>query len=155
MINRNAEMIRIAMSYLNIDLTAKNTLCNFYNENCGVLVANPKRKYKIKYTDNWCAMFMSVCAFKAGLVSFDHEVSVIQMRDIAISKDKFLNDGEFVCTGDMIVYNWNADYVPDHIGLIISISDNHYVVVEGNYSSTVKVRIVKKDSKFIAGFIKL
>jgi len=149
------EMIRIAMNYLSIGITDKNLLCDYYNENCAPLVTKKERKYKIKYTDNWCAMFMSVCAHKAKLVDFDYEVSVLQMRDIAKATGNYNRDFNSVKAGDMVVYNWNDDYVPDHIGLIISVSDNHIVVVEGNYTNTVKVRVVRSDSKFIAGYITL
>ena len=154
MINLNVEMCRVAMSYLKIDSDVKNHLCDYYNDNCVQLV-DKSRYYKIKYSDNWCAMFMSVCAHKAGLEPFVYEVSVLKMMDKALKNGTYNNVFDTVKVGDMILYNWGVDYVPDHIGLVIAKNITHVVVVEGNYKGSVGVRVVERNSPNIECFITL
>ena len=46
--------------------------------------------------------------------------------------------------GDVVFYDWNRNKVPDHVGMIESVSGNSVTAIEGNYSDSVKRRTFKK-----------
>lgn len=154
MIDLRNEMLRTATSFINIDLYVKNWLVDYYNSNC-IKYVKKSRKYKMKYSDNWCAMFMSLCAHKVGILDFPFEVSVEQMLKISKEKGKFYTDISQIEKGDLVIYNWDGNGVSDHVGAVYIITLDCISVLEGNYKSTVGLRTVDKNSKFITGFIKL
>ena len=154
MISLKREIIRIAGSYIGITSDVKNHLVDVYNDNCIELI-KPSRKYEMKYTDNWCAMFLSVCASMVGCKDFPYEVSVLQMVKLAVSRGSIYQDYNLAEVGDLIVYNWDGNGVVDHVGIIYSVNVDTIVVLEGNYKSTVGLRTVNKDYKLIECFIKL
>lgn len=146
--------ICIAKSYMAIKRIEKNILVDFYNENCLDLVKKTRR-YRMNYDDSWCAMFASVCAFKLGLTTFPYEVSVYQMCKLAKEKGTFYKDVKQVKKGDLIIYNWNGDSIPDHIGIIQNIRNGVITTIEGNFMRSVNVRTLTDRSPSINGFIKL
>lgn len=154
MINLKNEMLRTATSYLNIDKTVKNWLVDYYNSNC-IQYVKKSRKYKMKYSDNWCAMFMSLCAHKVGILDFPFEVSVEQMMKLAKLKGTFYTDKAKIKEGDLVIYNWDGNGIVDHVGIVYIITLDVLGVVEGNYRNTVGIRSIEKGSKFITGYIKL
>ena len=152
--NYRDNFVNLAKSYLSIKRVDKNKLVDFYNANCFDLVKK-SRKYRITYTDNWCAMFVSVCAYKNGLKTFPYEVSVYQMCLLAKETNTFYRDVESVKSGDLIIYNWNGDYIPDHVGIVKDIKNGIITTIEGNYNSSVRSRTLSTHSASIHGFISL
>lgn len=150
------QLLEVAKTYEHISTKVKNNLVDYYNEHCNHYVKK-SRKYSMTNNDNWCAMFTSVCAHIVGYdgCSFPFEVSVYQQCLIAKNRGTFVKSVDGVEVGDLITYNWNGDYIPDHVGIIESIENGVIRVIEGNYSNTVKIRTVTVESKNIYGFIKL
>ncbi len=146
----------LANEYEGINEQEKRSLVDYYNEHCIKLV-KPNRRYKMKYSDNWCAMFTSVIAHRMGMNKdmFPYEVSVLQQTEIAKENECFTTDHSKVRAGDLITYNWGRDYVPDHVGIIESIRNGLITVVEGNYKGTVGTRKVVVTSENIFGYILL
>ena len=70
-------MIKEAEKFLGANAAVKQQLFDYYNNNCYPFVS-PKRRYKMKKGDNWCAMFATVIANRCGLNAdkFPYEVSV-------------------------------------------------------------------------------
>ena len=71
------------------------------------------------------------------------------------------NDGYIAQPGDAVLYDWddsgkgdNTGW-PDHVGTIIEThkSAGYFVVMEGNYSDSVKKRTLSINGKYIRGFI--
>jgi hypothetical protein len=147
-------MINEALKYLLANEQVKLALMDYYNRNIYKLIA-PQRKYKIKSTDNWCAMFCSVIAHKCGVKNFPYEVSVFYMTGLAKKAGSFTRDIKEVKAGDLIVYDWKNNGTLDHVGIITEVTPNLIKVIEGNYKNTVGLRSVKYPNNEVYGFIKV
>ena len=149
-------MINEALKYLGINEAQKRKLVDYYNEHVYPLI-DKNRKYKIKYHDEWCAMFCSVIAHKIGLTKdqFPFEVSVFYMTRNAKKMGIFTTDLKKAQVNDLVVYDWKADGTLNHVGILQEIGKDYIKVLEGNYSKTVKVRTVRTPNSEIYGYIKL
>lgn len=147
-------MINEARQYIGINESQKKQLMDYYNNFVYPLI-DKDRKYKIKYSDDWCAMFCSVIAHKCGVKNFPYEVSVFYMTGLAKKAESFTRDIKEVKTGDLIVYDWKNNGTLDHVGIITEVTPNLIKVIEGNYNKTVGLRSVKYPNKEVYGFIKV
>lgn len=146
-----------AEAFLNIGADRKQGLMNYYNENCYPFV-KPARKYKIKFRDNWCAMFTTVIAHMYGFTAdqFPYEVSVGEQLKIAVARGVFTQNMERAKPDDLIIFDWQGNNGwPDHVGFIKSIDNGIITTIEGNYHDTVGIRHIAMNSKFIKGVIQL
>ncbi len=149
-------MIRIGMGYLGAGADVHRQLVDYYNWYCVPLV-DPVRRYDMKLTDNWCAMFLSVLAHKAGLSSdeFPYEVSVYYQVEAAKDRGQYSKNIDSIRAGDLVVYDWTGRGTFNHVGIVSNVSSSSLEVLEGNYNRTVGVRTVRRTSKAINGFIAL
>ena len=134
-------------------------IIDIYNSFAPVLARN----YRVKYTDSWCATFISALAIKLGYTDIiPLECSCFYM----IEKAKKMgiweeNDAYIPTNGDIVMYDWqdkgNGDNTsaPDHVGLVVSVDINAktFIVIEGNYSNAVKCRTLNFNDKYIRGYI--
>ena len=150
------DLVKVAEQYLGAGLEVRKGLVEYYNRYCLPLV-KPSRKYKMQLGDNWCAMFVSVVAHKAGYSAnqFPYEVSVFYQCEIAKQWGAFNTGLAGAVAGDLIIYDWLGNGSYDHVGIIKQIGVNHLITIEGNYSGTVKHRTLNPSSKAIKGFIRL
>lgn len=149
-------MINTARQYIGINEFQKKQLMDYYNNFVYQLI-DKDRKYKIKYSDDWCAMFCSVIAHKIGRTkdNFPFEVSVFYMTRNAKRMGIFTTDLNKAQVNDLVVYDWKADGTLNHVGILQEIGTDYIKVLEGNYSNTVKVRTVKMPNSEVYGYIKL
>lgn len=149
-------IIAKAEQYLGIGVDGKLLIMDYYNDNCYQLVSR-NRRYKMKPNDNWCACFTSVIAHKCGLSydQFPYEVSVGEQVKLAKARGTYYQNVELVKVGDLIIYDWNGDKWPDHVGFVSQVMGGTIVAIEGNYNKTVGYRSVKKSSNSIMGFVRL
>lgn len=149
-------IIEQAKKYLGINYDGKIKVMDYYNDNCYPLVKK-SRKYKIKPNDNWCACFTSVIAHQCGLSPdlFPYEVSVGEQVKLAKERGTFTQNMERAKAGDLIIFNWNGDAWPDHVGFIVKIENGIVTSIEGNHNKTVGYRNLSLKSLFIVGAIKL
>lgn len=149
-------IIEQAKKYLGINYDGKIKVMDYYNANCYPLVKK-SRKYKIKPNDNWCACFTSVIAHQCGLSPdlFPYEVSVGEQVKIARERGIFTQNIERAKAGDLIIFNWNGDAWPDHVGFIHEIKNGIITSIEGNHNKTVGYRNLAINSPFIVGVISL
>ena len=118
------------------------------------------RGYKVKYTDEWCATFVSAVFIKMGLTDIaPPECSCQKMIEL----HKALGTGEESDSyipepGDIIMYDWadsgdgdNSGWA-DHVGIVYSVSDREITVIEGNRKNAVGWRTVTVDGKQIRGY---
>lgn len=120
------------------------------------------RSYKVKYTDAWCATFVSAVAIKLGYTSIiPPECGCQEM--IALFKKLGVwieNENRTPCVGDIVFYDWNDNGngdnkgYADHVGIICSVSRETFTVIEGNYDNSVKYRTMSINGKYIRGFAK-
>ena len=150
------KLIETATDFLNANLPTKYRIIDYYNQNCIDLVKK-ERRYKVQYSDNWCATFTSVIAHKCGLTKeqFPYECGVMEQVKLAKANNSFTTDVKEVKEGDLIIYDWNTDKWSDHVGFVINTNGDNIHVIEGNIKNTVGYRTIPKTSKSIQGFIKV
>lgn len=118
------------------------------------------RGYKVKYTDQWCATFVSACAIKCGYTAIiptecGCNPMIVLFKKINRWKE---NDSYIPSPGDIIFYDWNDSGkgdntgVPDHVGIVEKISGTRITVIEGNYGNQVMRRYLSVGGRYIRGY---
>lgn len=118
------------------------------------------RGYAVKYTDEWCAAFVSAVFIKAGLSSIaPAECSCQKMIDLHKALGTWEERDDYIPTpGDIIMYDWADDGKgdntgwADHVGIVYEVSDSTITVIEGNRKNAVGWRTVAADGKQIRGY---
>lgn len=118
------------------------------------------RGYAVRYTDEWCATFVSAVAIKLGYTDIiPTECSCTRMIDLFKKLGAWdENDARVPRPGDVIFYDWNDNGVgdnkrnPSHVGIVEKVAGNVITVIEGNYGEAVKRRTVTVNSKYIRGY---
>lgn len=118
------------------------------------------RGYKVKYTDEWCATFVSAVAVKLGYTDIiPTECSCTKM--IALLKNIGAwdeRDDRVPNPGDIMFYNWEAAASgddatdADHVGIVECVKNGTITVIEGNYSQSVKRREIPVNHRYIRGY---
>lgn len=117
--------------------------------------------YKLKYTDAWCAGFVSAVAHYCEATDIiPAECSCPRMITKAQSMGIWVeNDAYVPKPGDIIMYDWyDSGYGDnqgdaDHVGVVEKITGNTITVIEGNYSNAVQRRSVLVNGQYIRGYI--
>lgn len=118
------------------------------------------RGYKVKYTDAWCATFVSAVAIKCGATNIiptecgcEKQIELFKKLGVWIE-----NENRVPAPGEIIYYDWddsgagdNKGYT-DHVGIVQKVVDKTIYVIEGNYSNAVGVRKIAVNAKGIRGF---
>lgn len=121
------------------------------------------RGYKVKYTDAWCATFISAISIRLGFTNIiPPECSCEKMIEKFKALGVFIeNENRNVSVGDIVFYDWGdgANYVNtdnkswcDHVGVVVNVSRETFTVLEGNYNGEVKERTMKVNGKYLRGF---
>lgn len=119
------------------------------------------RGYKVKYTDSWCATFVSAVAISLNAEDIiPRECSCEQMVRIAQYYGIWVEDDSYTpSVGDIILYDWNdtgnGDNKgwADHIGYVVSVNNGQIKVIEGNLNNAVGYREIAVNGRYIRGFI--
>lgn len=118
------------------------------------------RSYKVKYTDSWCATFVSACAIKANYTDIiPTECSCNQMIKKFQNMGRWTeDDGHVPHLGDVIFYDWQDNGVGDckgtseHVGYVEKVENGKITVIEGNKSDAVARRVLNVNGRYIRGF---
>lgn len=118
------------------------------------------RGYAVKYTDAWCATFVSACAIKVGFTDIiPTECGCGQFVELLKAKGVWIEDESVIPKpGYICLYDWDDNGVgnntgwPDHIGIVESVNGSTFTVIEGNYSNSVKRRTLTVNAKYLRGF---
>lgn len=116
------------------------------------------RNYKLKYTDSWCMAFISALFIKAGLTNLcPIECSCGSAIELAKNMGIWEENDDIIPTpGMLIMYDWDKkDGWPDHVGIVESVNDNTFIVIEGNKNDAVGRRTVTVGSASIRGYVKI
>lgn len=108
------------------------------------------RGYKVKYSDAWCATFVSAIFIKLGVFDFLEcgcQEMIQKMKNAGIWQNNMRHGA-----GDIIFYDWNGDGVADHVGIVESFSGHTLTVIEGNYQDSVGRRIIDVSNTSIVGY---
>lgn len=119
------------------------------------------RGYAVKYTDEWCATFVSAVAVKLGYTDIiPTECSCSKMIELFKKIGAWdENDARIPSPGDIIFYDWDDNSgkndnrgSSDHVGIVEKVTGSFITVIEGNYSNAVRRRTLEVDGKYIRGY---
>lgn len=122
------------------------------------------RGYAVKYTDAWCATFVSAMTIGTGLTDIiplecgcGKYIELAKKAGIWVEKDSYKPE-----IGDIVLYDWQdgSDYATtdntgnaDHIGIVASVSGNTLKIIEGNISNSVGYRNLQVNGRYIRGWV--
>jgi len=152
---------------LNLVNTAKNWLgckesdgshkaiIDIYNNHTPLAV-----NYTVKYTDEWCATFVSTVAIQCGQTDIiptecgcERQISLFQQLGCWQEDDAYIP-----LPGDLIYYaignfdTGNCTAWSNHVGIVVGTYDRYIKVIEGNYNQRVAYRIIPSNHRSIRGF---
>lgn len=118
------------------------------------------RGYKVKYTDHWCATYVSAVAIKCGYTAIiPTECSCSKMIELFKKMNAWQeNDAYVPSPGDIIFYDWDDNGAgdnkgaSDHVGIVEKVVGTKITIIEGNYSESVKRRVIGVNSRYIRGY---
>lgn len=97
----------------------------------------PSGSNKVKYADwyglngqPWCVMFVQWVCAQAGVYLPVQTASCTILMNAAKSAGIWVTSG--YKPGDIVIYDWGGDRVPDHCGIVESVSGNMVTAIEGN-----------------------
>lgn len=149
--------VNMAESYLGAKEGSSNhrNIINTYNK----IVPLPSG-YKVKYTDAWCATFVSAIAYKEGLLdiipaecSCNRQIELWKKMGRWEEKDSYVPQ-----VADILYFDWQdsgkGDNVgsSDHVGIVVSVSGTTMKVIEGNKNNSVEYRVMAVNSQYIRGY---
>lgn len=116
--------------------------------------------YRVKYTDAWCATFVSAVFIEAGLTKIaPTECSCPRMITLFKNKGRWVeNDAYTPKIGDIVMYDWQDNGVgdnvgnPDHVGIVTKIANGVMTIIEGNIDNEVGYRSLVVNGKNIRGY---
>ena len=119
------------------------------------------RGYKVKYTDAWCATFVSFLAIVMGYTDIiPVECGCPQMIAKAKEMGIWVEDDSYVPKpGDIPLYDWQDSGkgdntgTPDHIGMSEKVVNGMMTVIEGNLNDAVGRRVIPVNGRYIRGYI--
>ena len=119
------------------------------------------RGYAVKYTDPWCATFISYLAIVMGYTDIiPVECGCPQMITLAKQMGIWVEDDSYVPKlGDIVLYDWQDSGsgdntgTADHIGIVEKVVGSTETIIEGNYQDSVKRRELAVNGRYIRGYI--
>ena len=118
------------------------------------------RGYAVKYTDSWCATFVSAVAIETDCTDLvPTECSCQQMIELFKKIGCWVeNENRTPNVGDIIFYDWedngNGDNTgwSDHVGIVEKASNGYMTIIEGNYNDAVGRRVIAVNARYIRGY---
>ena len=118
------------------------------------------RGYAVKYTDEWCATFVSAVAVNLGYTDIiPPECSCPKMITLFQNLGCWIeNENRTPNPGEIIFYDWGDSGSgdnrgsSDHVGIVEKVANGKITVIEGNYSNSVKRRIISVNGRYIRGY---
>lgn len=151
------KVVAIAISYLGCKESdgSHKKIIDIYN-NCTPIPVG----YKVKYTDAWCATYVSAMGINAGLHDVIlRECGCDRMIELYKKAGRWIeNDAYTPMKGDVIFYDWQDNGTgdntgnSDHVGLVVSVSGTTIKVIEGNISDSVGYRTLQVNGRYIRGY---
>lgn len=118
------------------------------------------RGYKVKYTDEWCATFVSAVSIACGLTDImPTECSCSKMIELYKKNGGWKESDSYVPSpGDLIMYDWEDSGrgdntgLPNHVGIVTAVNGTSITVIEGNKGEAVAYRAMTVNGKYIRGY---
>ena len=112
------------------------------------------RGYAMTIKDSWCAAYISVVFYMADMeYTVPAECSCYYMMCNAKSIGNWNEQPAEIQIGDIVMYNFDSQPDPDHVGIIIKKVGKTLTVLEGNHNDSCSSRTISMDSESIMGYI--
>lgn len=118
------------------------------------------RNYVVKYTDAWCATFISSLSLSCGLTGIipvecgcEEQIKLFQKLGEWVEDDRHVPEA-----GEIIYYDWQDSGTgdntghSDHVGIVESCDGMVITVIEGNYKDQVGRRTLNVNGRYIRGY---
>ncbi|XJS10981.1 glucosaminidase domain-containing protein [Aerococcaceae bacterium WGS1372] len=128
------QLLNEARKYIGINESSRTftALIADYNK-----VTPHPRGYRVKATDDWCDIFVTVVADRVGAADLIGRECGVE-RHVDIFKAKGIWRGRiFPKAGDIVVFDWDRNGWSDHIGFVESVQNNTITTIEGNTREAV------------------
>lgn len=99
-------------------------------------IESPAGSNRVKYsawyglTGPWCVMFVEWCYCYAQVELPIRTASCSALRSAAQSAGMWITGG--YQPGDIVIYDWGRDGIPDHCGIVETVGGSSVVAIEGN-----------------------
>lgn len=113
------------------------------------------RGYSAKMSDDWCALSLSGQGYGLGYRSWPFECSCPKIEAAARKAGIWRKAGEVPQVGEWILYDWEPNGVPNHIGVVAWVEDGEIWACEGNYSDAMRIRRLSVGDGRIYGYVAL
>lgn len=118
------------------------------------------RGYKVKYTDSWCATFVSAVAIACAYTDIiPTECGCQKMIELFKKLGCWVEADDYVpAPGDVCFYDWDDNGKgdctgwSDHVGYVEKVEGNTITLIEGNRSNRVKRCTIKVNGRYIRGY---
>ncbi len=118
------------------------------------------RGYRMTTKDPWCATFVSAVAVKLGYTDIiPTECSCTKMIELFKKIGSWVESDSYVPKpGDILFYDWDDSGKgentggPEHVGIVEKVSGSQIIVIEGNYSNSVKRRTIAVNGRYVRGY---
>ena len=118
------------------------------------------RGYAVRYTDEWCATFVSAIAIKCNATNIiPKECSCSKMIELFKTNGTWVErDSYKPAAGDIVFYDWQdsgkGDNTgsADHVGIVEKVSGSTITVIEGNKGEAVARRTLAVNGRYIRGY---
>ena len=110
--------------------------------------------YGYKERVEWCACFVSWCAYQSGDLNITIPKFSAVKDGIKYYQNKGLwGDKNYIPkTGDLIFFDWQQDGISDHVGVVEKVENNIIYTIEGNSNDQCKQNTYRISSNIIYGF---
>ena len=114
---------------------------------------NLPRGYRLSYSDPWCCAFDSAVAQQCGMTNIiPKECGCPEQAKLFKQMERFQKRDYIPKMGDICYYDWQTDGVPDHVGIVESVSEGSVCVIEGNKNDSVERRHITVGSASVYGY---
>lgn len=112
------------------------------------------RWYGFNQRENWCAIFVSWCANKSGIINNTIPKFSLCTDGVKWYKDhnKWENKSYIPQTGDIIFFDWNGDGHVQHVGIVEKEENGKVYTIEGNSNDEVRNKSYSLNNKSIYGY---
>jgi len=102
----------------------------------------------------WCACFVSWCAYQSGGLNVTIPKFAAVKDGIRYYQDKrqWQSRNYIPKTGNIIFFDWENDGIADHVGIVEKVENGIIYTIEGNSNDQCKRNTYEIGSKFIYGY---
>lgn len=138
------------------------SVCEPFGDDKYIKWFNQEMNSKLSMNVAWCAIFSAWCLRQAGVPTSTFGTFAQCTVALSWAKSKKIwyarNTGHRPKPGELILFDWDGDGKPDHIGIVVSSTVNNVTTIEGNTKGGatvdgVREKVYSATSRYIKGYI--